>query len=864
MKLLQIELTLYKPLMHNGVKHILVEDMPNTTVIAGENGSGKSSLLRECTPYPACRTDYEKNGSKRVVYLHNGILFTLTSDFSKTTCPHSFVKNGVELNESGTTEVQEELVEASFGLTDVIRKLMSGSYKICSMGRPERKSLILATYPSSLSFLLEKYKSVYARLRTAQGNIKMLSQREQTIKTAMMSTDVLAMHKHMKRDLDKGLLAVDTDIYTIKKSIENISDIIRKKEKELEQIDMTGIDKSTPPEEWPAIQTILSELKSLVAQDIPLGEDKTLDKRIGSLATREQLLEQSIQVRTNMAESLRDDMTRYQECLSKNNQENIDECKRLIEVQNTIIQNTVVDPAYPVLTETEYASLEQSMRSLLDGMNDLRSLARTFISNQEMTDLEMEFQKCQSEISSLETLIQDTEQDLANVTARRDRQAKYTWPDTCTENCMLRRSMVSILTDLNAQIDQLTSQIVSSKEKLAATESARERLRTRLEEGRLTRPLISRLETYFTRVSWGDFVLNNVSFVEAMNQNPTAIHNRILRLQENAKNALQVKDAKEMKQVLEAKLSNLENSSAPAEQLIRENLVKAEMNLNNTIRDLDKDKLDLTIIRKETDVRKRQKAISGLMENVVRAYSVLRQVYYIRKEIEFYQTVVIPDLSEKRIALQNKIMELDTIIKEQDSYLIRLNEEIRPELAKLKAHAEDLAVLEAQLNPNKGIPYLYTAKYINSILTLTNKFISRVWSYPMELQYLDDKNESFDYSFPVILNGNSSIKDISMASAGQQAIINLCFTLAICIFRQYTQDYPLVLDEVTINLSIQHQNNLVLFINELLSQNDQILQILLVDHCIDVCSSFTSIAQMVCLSPDMDVDSEWVRIGVIE
>ena len=788
----------------------------------------------------------------------------MTSDFSKATCPHSFVKNGVELNESGTTEVQEELVEANFGLTDVIRKLMSGSYKICSMGRPERKSLILATYPSSLSFLLEKYKSVYARLRTTQGNIKMLSQREQSIKTAMMSTDVLTMHKHMKRDLDKGLLAVDTDIYTIKKSIENISDIIRKKEKDLEQIDMTGIDKNTPPEEWPAVQTILSELKSLVAQDIPLGEDKALDERIGSLATREQLLEQSIQVRTNMAESLRDDMTRYQECLSKNNQENIDECKRLIDVQNTIIQNTVVDPAYPVLTETEYASLEQSMRSLLDGMNDLRSLARTFISNQEMTDLEMEFQKCQSEISSLETLIRDTEQDLANVTARRDRQAKYTWPDTCTENCMLRRSMVSILTDLNAQIDQLTSQIASSKEKLVATESAREQLRTRLEEGRLTRPLISRLETYFTRVSWGDFVLNNVSFVEAMNQNPTAIHNRILRLQENAKNALQVKDAKEMKQVLEAKLSNLENSSAPAEQLIRENLVKAEMNLNNTIRDLDKDKMDLTIIRKETDVRKRQKAVSCLMENVVRAYSVLRQIYYIRKEIEFYQTVVIPDLSEKRIALQNKIMELDTIIKEQDSYLIRLNEEIRPELAKLKAHAEDLAVLEAQLNPNKGIPYLYTAKYINSILALTNKFISRVWSYPMELQYLDDKNESFDYSFPVILNGNSSIKDISMASAGQQAIINLCFTLAICIFRQYTQDYPLVLDEVTINLSIQHQNNLVLFINELLSQNDQILQILLVDHCIDVCSSFTSIAQMVCLSPDMDVDSEWVRIGVIE
>ena len=103
-----------------------------------------------------------------------------------------------------------------------------------------------------------------------------------------------------------------------------------------------------------------------------------------------------------------------------------------------------------------------------------------------------------------------------------------------------------------------------------------------------------------------------------------------------------------------------------------------------------------------------------------------------------------------------------------------------------------------------------------------------------------------------------------MASAGQQAIINLCFTLAICIFRQYTLEYPLILDEVTVNLSIQHQNNLVLFINELLAQNDQILQVLIVDHCIDVCSSFTSIAEMVCLSPGMELDAEWKCIGMTE
>ena len=38
----------------------------------------------------------------------------------------------------------------------------------------------------------------------------------------------------------------------------------------------------------------------------------------------------------------------------------------------------------------------------------------------------------------------------------------------------------------------------------------------------------------------------------------------------------------------------------------------------------------------------------------------------------------------------------------------------------------------------------------------------------------------------------------------------------------------------------------------------------IVDHCIDVCSSFASIAEMICLSRDFDVGQEWKKIGTIE
>ena len=89
----KITLDGYIPFTHVGNHHVEVEfDQPCCAILGG-NGSGKSSMLREMTPYPSCRTDYMKDGRIEKVIEHRGHIYTLTSDFKNVTAPHSFKKD---------------------------------------------------------------------------------------------------------------------------------------------------------------------------------------------------------------------------------------------------------------------------------------------------------------------------------------------------------------------------------------------------------------------------------------------------------------------------------------------------------------------------------------------------------------------------------------------------------------------------------------------------------------------------------------------------------------------------------------------------------------------------------------------------
>ena len=84
-------------------------------------------------------------------------------------------------------------------------------------------------------------------------------------------------------------------------------------------------------------------------------------------------------------------------------------------------------------------------------------------------------------------------------------------------------------------------------------------------------------------------------------------------------------------------------------------------------------------------------------------------------------------------------------------------------------------------------------------------------------------------SFPVLINNDGTVKDISICSKGQKEIIDLAIILAICTYRGYSIKFPLKLDEMSSGLSPDHNSKLFGFLGELFSR-DEILQAFIVSH----------------------------------
>ncbi len=128
----KISLDGYIPFSHVGNKHVEIEFDSPATCIIGANGCGKSSLLRIMDVLtPPTRPDFAKDGKIEMTVEHDGHLFVLTSDFKNATSPHSFKRDGVELNLSGTSDTQKDLVIEHLGITSLSNELMAGNIHIC-------------------------------------------------------------------------------------------------------------------------------------------------------------------------------------------------------------------------------------------------------------------------------------------------------------------------------------------------------------------------------------------------------------------------------------------------------------------------------------------------------------------------------------------------------------------------------------------------------------------------------------------------------------------------------------------------------------------------------------------------------------
>ena len=176
----------YKPLALNQIESINIDVVADLTLILGTNGSGKSSLLRELTPYPASLADYREGGEKTITLSYNNNEYVLNSRLNRT-AKHSFKRNGIELNDGKTTAVQRELVEKEFNYTLMAHRLLIGELKFTAMPAGQRREILTTISSVNLEYALYIYKLIRETLRDTQGAVKHITAKTCDLKTKLLN-----------------------------------------------------------------------------------------------------------------------------------------------------------------------------------------------------------------------------------------------------------------------------------------------------------------------------------------------------------------------------------------------------------------------------------------------------------------------------------------------------------------------------------------------------------------------------------------------------------------------------------------------------------------------------------------------------
>ena len=378
----------------------------------------------------------------------------------------------------------------------------------------------------------------------------------------------------------------------------------------------------------------------------------------------------------------------------------------------------------------------------------------------------------------------------------------------------------------------------------------------------LALPIIERIWNEISRESLGEFVLNGGSLITYLNENCSDLPNKIIRLSANSKNYWMRQSYLNDLKLAEGKLETLKSAekSMLSMEVVTRAMADRELKIEKLANDLV---LYQYRIRNLLGDKIQATELIDIIESIDTAVEALTKVINydkLHKRVKFNEMIISEHMAIRN-AINTKLREIETTLNEQQNIHAIVEQEIVPTLTALEADVVKWEAVEFGVSPTKGLPYIYLVRFINRLLSHVNKYISEVWCYDMELMYLQE-DDNLDFSLQVLINKNSIVKDISICSDGQKAIINLAMTLAIAKERGFGKLYPLKLDEVDAALTDELRTNLVALLSKLVDNGD-ISQMFLVNHF--VLHSGMSHCETVCLSTDgivvPNVFNEHVQIG---
>lgn len=795
----------------------LSESNKKINIFIGKMGSGKSSVLGHLQPFATYGTLDVRNqedlvipgedGVKEIDYLHNGVFYQICHKYSwnKNTKSHttkSFIKmNGKEMNENGNVGTFKEIIKTEFGIDqNFLRLLRLGPNvsNLINMKSTERKSFIASLLKETDIYLLlhkkltEDYRNLNGILSVLSNKLTSLSSDKQN-EIAAEIEDLEDDLKEAKEKIDKingeisrlqgmnSALASQKSLSELYDARDDAWDEESKLKKELDEID--NIMGSIPNIDYSELSVKYGQITANL---------NTINERI--LRLQETFTQNAVKkTKLNEFILLQDNTDQLHELEDK-----AEGIKNKYEKYSTALSNFKCGYSYsylvgiPLAIQTFQMSLEDMLVNKKEIIGKMYNSDNTVIS------------WAKKKLAILTGRQVNLKKLLSNLQFSAEYQCPiplYRPPMCPTKDCPFIQTHPQIIKECskdkrNFQIRDLQTQLEKMDIEISMYED-----------------LISQYpKMEILKKSWETLSrdLNNLGVLRERNlykllidlnaRNSWYDYNALIDITEKAKMLEDYSQLQNQYYMVQNELLQLQNSDIGVKKKELEELNEREEKLLIELEDLQKDHIILTEDKQKT-------------EDTLTAMKNYKSYEESKKNLEFQLNEVeskIRKINEGIDHIEINLQKIHGLKRDLDGASADYNK-VNDKLMKLKVQMRDIESTKADyqgyldernvlklildaVSSKDGIPLVMVKVFLDQCKEIVNDLISDIFDDDLEIISFDISENSNEFKIPFRINGND-VSDIELASQGQQAVISIALSFALC--RKSMFDYNIMLlDEI--------------------------------------------------------------------
>jgi hypothetical protein len=791
MHLLKIQLEGYTRFALAGIQFFTWTPTSPYAMILGSNGSGKSSLMDECSPLPADKDSYEVNGKKTVYYENEGHQYVVSSRrVTAAKMEHSFIRDGVSMNQGGTALVQKQLVEQFFnGYTEETHDILTGRTGFTRMSVGDRRRHLTRMSQEDYHYALALHDRLKTASRDLQGHLKHLRQRLHDETLAMKEGPAIEVLEPQVKALQVEITAL---LYARFPSTDRAATWQARC-----QADQKALENAA---------TALLEAGKVVDATLAERSSQSLQRALDAQSIALQAVDQSLE-RYRVEYSDTETIQRALDSAQVDDMAALE--KRLQEQRQTAMELETGIVIFPALKEaadpdTLFAVTQEILHPLMEVFSHLPDNSDRWVSRERL-------QSVLDQRRAQQIVLDKAEREEADLKAKIHaivHSEKVTCPE-CKHQWVLGLDPKALPAH-EVALKECQTTLASTKEALVAIDQSMEKMEAYLVQYRQWKGYVHQYPGL--KVLW-DHIVDNQFDTQHPEEHREVFYDWYRELEKACERHALHRRIAEQETLLRA-------TPQGERKLLNERINK----LTETIDSLTREKRQLQHERKR--IASQFSAYVDYENAKTRYEEALKQW-----EHDYHEglSALATEIMDADIArLQAQLGALQHGLQKQTQRMDRLTS-LEADQAKAEKDLEALLLLVRELSPKEGEiaerMHAFMRGWVNSL----NFTLRQVWSYDLEVLPCNFESGDLSYRFPVFLGGNNqTTPDVSETSTSIGQILDFAFRQTYVRYMGF-KDIALFVDELDANLDDTHRVKLFPYLVRLMD-GEHYSQLFMISH----------------------------------